>query len=138
MATMNRFAVVAILLLTFIGISNSAYLAAGVSSSQMAEYGLTFFILVFILAAIDIRHNSPTVRRFIQMIVAIGFIVSAYFMFMQLSMGIAWCIYCGVSATLSLLIFIGAYFIEPIGERQIKTHPERIFRAKLTMPPSLS
>jgi peptidoglycan/LPS O-acetylase OafA/YrhL len=138
MRSMNRFLVVGILLLAFIGISNSSYLATRVTGSYLAPYGLAFFIALFILAAIDIRHNLRTVRRLIQMLSAIGLIASAYITFIQSSLATQFCMYCALSAALALVIFIEAYFIEPISDKRQEVLPRDAFRTKLTMPPSLS
>ncbi len=160
---MKRLAVWLILLLAFFGLSDSVYLAkeafsgiplicdiAGLSGCNvvaespyshilgipLADYGVAFYTLLFILAAVEVMYVQVHVRRVIQGLVALGLIASAYFIFIQLSVINALCIYCSLSALISLLVFILAYFIEPLAPRMtvIEMPPPR-FRSTLVLPP---
>ncbi|MDO8624428.1 MAG: vitamin K epoxide reductase family protein [bacterium] len=160
---MNRLAVWLILLLAFFGLSDSAYLAQSemggdplicdfttltgcniVTQSPyshlfglpLADFGIAFFGLLFILAAVEVMFVHVNVRRTIQALSAVGLIASAYFMFVQLSVIDALCVYCTASGVISFLIFIFAYFIEPLSPKNGAIEmPSPHTRSRLVLPP---
>ena len=138
---MKRLAAILILLLAFCGIANSAYLTqhevAGtpllcnvtglsgcniVASSpyshilgiSLAEYGLAFYGLLFILAALELALYDALLRRTLQVVAVLGALASIYFVVLQIFVINALCVYCMFSAILALLIFFTATLIEPI------------------------
>lgn len=138
---MKRLGVVLILILAFFGLANSAYLAQHeasgtpllcdiqnfsgcnvVAASQysylfgipLAEYGVLFYGIIFVLAALEIVIFDRLVRRVLQVAALIGVISSLYFTLVQMFLIGAFCIYCFVSALIALLILILASFIEPL------------------------
>ncbi len=156
-----RAAVWLILLLAFVGLANSSYIAksdrAGIplictleasqGCSQVAEspyshvlgipvaqFGLFFYGLLFILCALELTLARIQTRRVIQALSALGLIASAYFVFIQISIINAFCIYCVASAIFTLLIFGIAYFIEPFAKTSavLITPPPR---PRLNLPP---
>lgn len=165
---MQRLAVWLVLLLSFFGLSDSAYLAKGAITGDplicnienlsgcnivaqspysqlfgipLADFGLVFYGLLFILAAVEILYRFVHVRRAIQGIAALGLIASAYFMFIQLSIINALCIYCIASAGITFLIFILSYFIEPLAPKgsPLKAPPwSPPSRERLIIPPPLT
>lgn len=133
--------VVAILVLAFLGIADSVYLAESkanntplicniqslsdcniVSASQysyifgipIAEFGVVFYSILFVLAALELVLFNRVLRRILQGVSIIGFVASIYFTLIQTFVINAFCIYCLASAVISLFIFICAYFIEPL------------------------
>lgn len=157
---MKRFPLVLILLFAFCGVANSAYLAqheangtpllcnvSGLSGCNvvaaspyshlfgisLAQYGLAFYGLLFVLVAVElIAYNRP-LRRLIQGIAAFGVVASLYFVILQVAVINALCIYCMASAVLALLICLSAYFLEPI-RRQPPT--AIILPPPFSMPPA--
>ena len=142
--TMKRSSVVFIIILAFLGIADSAYLAQSeigntplicnvenlsscniVAASQysrisgipIAEFGVAFFGLIFILAALEIVLFNRLLRRILQVVSLIGIIASIYFSFLEIFVIHAFCIYCIASALIALLIFIFACLIEPIKKK---------------------
>ncbi|MBI4088523.1 vitamin K epoxide reductase family protein [Candidatus Kaiserbacteria bacterium] len=138
---MKRVGVVLILLFAFFGLADSLYLAQHEASGtpllcniqnlsgcnvviasqysrlfgiSLAEYGVVFYGIVFILAALEIVIFNRLLRRALQAASLIGIIASLYFTFVQIFFIGALCIYCLASALTALLIFICASFIEPM------------------------
>jgi uncharacterized membrane protein len=141
---MKRFSIVFILVLAFCGLANSAYLmqheASGtpllcsiqnlsgcniVAASQysrvlgvpVAEYGVIFYGIIFILAALELAIFQRLVRRILQAASLIGAIVSLCLTLVQVFLIGAFCIYCLASTIIALLICISAIFIEPMRDR---------------------
>ncbi|MBU6323682.1 MAG: vitamin K epoxide reductase family protein [Patescibacteria group bacterium] len=130
---MKRAAVWLILLLTFVGIADAAYLAESettgtplvcniqgltgcnvVAQSEysrlfgipVADYGVAFYAVLFALAALEVALVAVAIRRTIQALALVGVLTSAVFVYVQLALIHAICIYCMASAFISLLIFI--------------------------------
>ena len=164
---MKRLAVVLILLASFCGLADSAYLTehevagtpllcniSGLSGCNivaqspyshifgisLAEYGLAFYGLLFVLCAFELLAYNRPLRRLIQALAAAGFIASFYFTFLQIFVINAVCVYCAASAALTLLIFIFAWFIEPLRHRETALIPSTIEmpppRPPFSMPPA--
>jgi len=154
---MKRLGVVAILVLAFLGIADSTYLTQSelsgtpllcniqnlsgcnaVASSEysrvfgvpLAEFGILFYSVLFILAALELVIFDQLLRRALQAIALIGVIASLYFTFVQMFLIGAFCIYCLASALITLLVLVFATFIEPLTKRTSSTAPH------FTMPPS--
>lgn len=147
---MKRLGVVGILILAFFGLADSIYLTQHelsgtpllcniqnlsgcniVATSQyshifgtpLAEFGILFYTIIFILAALELVIFDQLLRRALQAISFIGVISSLYFTFMQIFVIGAFCIYCSASAFITLLIFILATLIEPIRKRVYLAFP---------------
>ncbi len=163
----KRLAIWLILLFAFFGIANSAYLAQseingtpllcniqGLSGCNvvaaspysylfgypLAEYGIAFYGLIFVLAALELVLVDRILRRLLQWLGLFGLLASAYFVFIQVEVINAVCVYCTASAILAFLIFVLAWLIEPIreplrasGSKPMITPPPR---PPLTLPPS--
>ncbi|MBI3572000.1 vitamin K epoxide reductase family protein [Candidatus Kaiserbacteria bacterium] len=152
----KRAAVVFILIAAFFGLADSAYLAqheingtpllcniqnlAGcnvVAQSPyshlfgipLSEYGILFYGLVFALAAFELVIFDRLLRRALQALALFGLASSLYFTALQVFVINALCIYCMASALLAIIIFLLAFFIEPV--RRSLAHGERRF----AMPP---
>jgi len=142
---MKRIGVVAILLLAFCGLADSIYLAqhqvtgaplicnvqnftdcnivanspyAYLFGIPLAQYGVLFYSILFVLAALELVLFDRILRRFIQGAAIIGLLGSLYFEAVQVFLIGALCIYCLASAIISLAIFIFATLIEPMRKRE--------------------
>ena len=138
---MKRIGVVLILILAFFGLADSIYLTQSelsgtplicniqnlsgcnvVAASQyshifgipLAEFGVLFYAVIFILAALEIVIFDQLLRRALQASALVGLVASLYFTSVQVFFIGAFCIYCAASAIIALLIFIFASLIEPI------------------------
>jgi uncharacterized membrane protein len=165
---MKRIGVALILILTFFGLANSSYLAQHEASGEplicniqnlsgcnivtasqysklfgipLAEYGVFFYGLFFIIAALELIIFERLLRRVLQAISIVGIVFSLYFTFVQVYFIGAFCIYCLTSAVIAFIIFLCASFIEPIRNGTKKNspngpvHPPMPFR-HLQMPPA--
>ena len=138
---MKRLGAVAILLLAFCGLADATYLTQNELTSTpllcniqnlsgcnivtnsaysrvlgvpVAELGLAFYALIFIIAALEIFLLDSRLRRALQALSLLGIIVSLYSLFLQIFVIKAFCIYCLASALVMLVILVLASFIEPI------------------------
>lgn len=138
---MKRAGVICIVLLAFLGLADSLYLAQNeisntplictvtnlsdcniVATSQyarifgipLADFGVAFFGIVFVLAALELFLFNRLLRRLLQIVSLIGVASSLYFTFVEIFVIYALCIYCLVSAFITLLVFIFACLIEPL------------------------
>ena len=138
---MKRAGVAAILILAFCGLANSVYIAqhemsaaplvcdaatlsgcTAVAASSyaylfgisVAEYGIIFYSILFVLAALELVLFAQFLRRLLQGVALIGVFASLYFTSIQLFVIDAFCIYCLLSSSIALLIFVFASFIEPV------------------------
>ncbi|MSU74494.1 vitamin K epoxide reductase family protein [Candidatus Kaiserbacteria bacterium] len=164
---MKRIGVVAILVLAFCGIADSAYLTqhelsgtpllcntqgfsdcntvaeskySDIFGIPIAEFGLLFYSTLFILAALELVLFDQLLRRVLQGLSFVGVIASLYFTFVQVSLISAFCIYCIVSAFLTLLILLFATLIEPIKKKASLpsvTVPPSPPNPHLRMPPAV-
>lgn len=159
---MKRVGVILIVLFSFFGLADSIYLAQHEESGtpllcnienlsgcntvtgseysrlfgiSLAKYGIAFYGILFILAALEIVFYNRLLRRALQAAALVGLIASLYFTFVQMFFIGAFCIYCLASALTVLLIFICAGFIESTRGRAPEPPKERKFPAHLTMPP---
>ena len=105
----------------------------------LAEFGILFYAIIFILAALEIILFDQLLRRALQAISFIGIVSSLYFTLVQVFIINAFCIYCFASAFTALLIFVLATLIEPI-RRQIhhaaSDAPPPAPPPHFTMPPA--
>lgn len=164
---MKRIGVISILILAFLGLADSAYLAQHEASGvpllcniqnlsgcnivaaseysrlfgiPLAEYGVLFYSVLFVLAALELVIFNRLLRRILQIISLVGIVSSLYFTIIQVYFIGAFCIYCLASAVIALLILISASFIEPIRKKP-KSNPNDVIPSPpistphLTMPP---
>jgi uncharacterized membrane protein len=138
---MKRLGIYLILLLSFCGLADSAYITKSEVSGtplicninglsgcnvvaaspyshlfgiSLAEYGLLFYGTIFLLAALELLVRDRIVRRALQWIAGFGLVMSLVFVLLQVVVINAICIYCMGSAILALLIALSAWFIEPV------------------------
>lgn len=141
---MKRTGVILILALAFCGLADSAYLAqheaAGtpllcdiqnlsgcntVAASPyshlfgvpLADYGVLFYGILFVLAAFELFLYDRPLRRALQGVALVGLVASIIFALIQVFAIRALCIYCLGSEIIALIIFILASLIEPIRRR---------------------
>lgn len=147
---MKRIGVIFILILAFLGLADSAYLAQQeisgaplicdiqafsdcntVAGSQyshlfgipLAEFGVLFYSILFILAALELFIFNRILRRVLQALALIGIIASLYFIFIQMFVIEAFCIYCLASALITFLILLFASLIEPVQKKESDLPP---------------
>lgn len=159
---MKRVWVVLILILAFFGLADSIYLTQHelsgtpllcniqnfsscnvVASSQyshifgipLAELGILFYAVMFIIAALEIVLFDQLLRRALLVLAVVGLLSSIYFTSVQIFLIGALCIYCSASALITLFIFVLATLIEPI-RRRVQQMPVS-HSAHLQMPPKL-
>ncbi|MCX6787737.1 MAG: vitamin K epoxide reductase family protein [Candidatus Kaiserbacteria bacterium] len=147
---MKRAGVIAILALSFLGLADSAYIAQHETSGAplicdinnlsgcnivvaspysylfgvpIAEYGIIFYSILFVLAALELVVFDQLLRRALQGISLIGVIASLYFTLIQVFVINALCIYCLASAFIALVILICASFIEPLSRSAQSSPP---------------
>lgn len=142
---MKRIGVVSILVLAFAGLADSLYLAQHklsgtpllcniqnldgcniVANSDysmlfgipLSEYGVLFYAILFVLAALELVLFDRLLRRVLQAVSLICLLGSVYFTTVQIFFIGAFCIYCSASAIITLIIFILATLIEPLRRRE--------------------
>lgn len=138
---MKRLGVVIVLLLAFCGIAVSAYIsqseAAGdplicniqslsgcnvvvasaysrVFGVSLADYGLLFYTVLFVVAAFELVLFNQLLRRIIQGLAIVSIVFSLYSVYTQAFLIQALCIYCLTSAVITVFILIFASVIEPL------------------------
>lgn len=142
---MKRIGVVLILFFAFFGLADSIYLTqhewngtpllcdiqnlsgcnvvatsaySRIFGIPLAEFGVLFYGIIFVLAALEIIIFDQLLRRTIQAISFIGLLASLYFTSVQIFLIGAFCIYCFASALTTLFIFIFASLLEPLRRRR--------------------
>lgn len=143
---MKRIWVVLILVLSFLGLADSLYLAqheitgtpllcniqnltgcntvanspySVILGIPLAEYGVLFYTILFVLAALELVLFDRLLRRILQGLSLVCLIASLYFLAIQIFLIGAFCIYCTASAIITLLVFIFATRIEPLRRREL-------------------
>ena len=138
---MQRASVALILALAFCGIAVSAYLAGHEASGtplicnveglsdcntvvaseyshlwgiSLASYGLLFYTMLFVLAAFELVLANQVLRRLLQLFALAGIAASLYSVYTQLFIIHARCVYCFISAVLTVLILLLASVVEPL------------------------
>lgn len=138
---MKRFGLGIILILAFVGIADSTYLAqheavgspllcniadlTGCNTVVSSEYshifgiplanlGLAFYALLFVLVACALVLTHVWMSRALQILAVLGILSSVYSVYLQVSVIHALCIYCLISAALTLFVFIIVVLIEPV------------------------
>lgn len=159
---MKRIGVVLILFFAFCGLADSAYLAEHeatgtplicniqnlsgcnvVASSSyshifgipVAEFGVLFYSILFVLAALELVIFDQLLRRVLQLFAVVGLGVSLYSTFVQVFYIKALCIYCLASAVVTVFIFILATLIEPVYVRKSAAMVATPPAPHLPMPP---
>ncbi|MBU6490672.1 vitamin K epoxide reductase family protein [Patescibacteria group bacterium] len=162
---MKRTGVVLIIILAFIGLADSSYLAqheaAGapllcninnlsgcnvVAASPyshlfgipLAEYGILFYGIVFVLAALELVVFDRLLRRMLQSISLVGVVASLYFTLVQVFLIGALCVYCLLSALIVFLMLVFAGLIEPVrtNKKQTPSDPPSPVVPHFSMPPT--
>ena len=131
---MQRFTLLAIILvLAFLGLADSWYLAQAALSDTalscgiealdqcntvaqseysrlfgipLAVYGVAFYVLFFVFAAVMLAVTKPVLTRILYWASVIGFLASLYFLYLQVFVIKALCVYCLASFALSVLLFL--------------------------------
>ncbi len=157
---MKRASVIGILILSFCGLVDSIYITqhevsgtpllcniqnfngcnivaaspyAHLFGIPIAEFGVLFYSIIFVLAALEIVIFDQLLRRVLQIASLVGVLASFYFIFVQVFLIRALCTYCLASAFITILILFLASLIEPIKKR---THPSSTAVPLSSSPPS--
>jgi uncharacterized membrane protein len=147
---MKRIGVVFILVFAFCGLADSIYLAQHEASGTplicnvqhlsdcntvanspysylfgipLSEYGVLFYTILFVLAALELVLFDRLLRRVLQGVALVCLLSSIYFESVQVFFIGALCIYCLASAIITLIIFAFATLIEPLREKEGELPP---------------
>ena len=85
---------------------------------SLAELGLVFYIVLFVLVVAEVRYSNYALRRLIQLSSVVGFVAACYSLFTQLVILKAVCIYCMASVAISFLLLPCALSIESLRKKQ--------------------
>ncbi|HEY0010670.1 MAG TPA: vitamin K epoxide reductase family protein [Candidatus Paceibacterota bacterium] len=132
----RRVLLVSILVLSFLGLADSWYLAqsaltdtaltCGIESLNgcntvaqseysnlfgvpLALYGVAFYAIIFIAAAFLLTNTRAWLVRLLFLATVVGFLASLYFLYLQVFLIKALCIYCLASFVFSVLLFLAAW-----------------------------
>jgi uncharacterized membrane protein len=83
----------------------------------LSEFGVLFYGIMFVLAALELVIFDQLLRRALQTLSLVGMLASLYLTFIQKFVIGAFCIYCLVSTLIAFFILILASMIEPIRRR---------------------
>jgi len=72
----------------------------------LAMYGVAFFAVVFVIAAIQLVTPHKTLFRLLYALGVLGSVASVLFLFIQIAVIKALCIYCIASAVITFLIWL--------------------------------
>ncbi len=159
---MKRLGVIGIMILAFCGLAVAFYIAQHEASGTLrcsiqglsgcntvaaspysylfgiplSEFGILFYSIVFVLAALEVVVFDRLLRRILQAAALVGVAASLYFIFVQVFLIHALCEYCLASAVITLLILIFASLIEPVVKRPEHAPPATIPPPHLLMPPT--
>lgn len=161
---MKRVGVVLILVLAFCGLADSAYLAqheldgsplicavqnldgcntvanspySRLFGMPLAEYGVAFYGVLFVLAALELVLFDRLLRRILQGVAIIGVLSSLYFTSVQVYFIGSFCTYCAVSAVITLFVGLLASLIEPARVRAYQQPAVPPLPPSLSMPPGV-
>lgn len=101
----------------------------------VAEFGVLFYSILFVLAALELVLFDRLLRRVLQGLAIIGLLVSLYSTFVQVYLIQALCVYCLASGLITVFVFILASLIEPIKKTTFQTPPPPPAPPHLSMPP---
>lgn len=159
---MKRIGVVLILFLAFFGLADSAYLAqhelngtplicniqnfsgcnivanssySHVFGVPLSEFGVLFYAILFVLAALELVLFDRLLRRVLQGVSILGAIASLYFTSLQIFVIGAFCIYCAASAVITILVLLLASLIEPM-RKNLPAYQTPPLPPHLQMPPA--
>jgi len=79
---------------------------ATVFGVPVALLGSFYYLTILILAAIYFDSRKPAVLKLLASLTPFGFLASLYFVYLQIFIIKAICLYCMVSATTSTILFI--------------------------------
>jgi uncharacterized membrane protein len=73
-------------------------------------FGAIYYILLFILAVLSFEIRKEIIR-FVIVLTPLGFLISLYFVYVQIFILKELCFYCLISAFISTILFIFSFFI---------------------------
>ena len=85
-------------------VTNSSY--AMVGPIPLAAFGVAYYLVIVIFGLVAFDSKQETWLRRLSVISWVGFLASAYFVYLQAFVIHAFCVYCLVSAGVSTLIWI--------------------------------
>lgn len=78
----------------------------------LAVYGFAFYLMFFILGALITTLSRPILVKLLFWISAIGFLLSLYFLYLQIYVIEALCIYCLASFVIATLLFTATWILK--------------------------
>lgn len=78
----------------------------------LALYGFGFYAVFFVVAAIITTLSRPILVKLLFWISALGFLLSLYFLYLQLYVIDALCIYCLASFVIATLLFLATWTLK--------------------------
>ena len=78
----------------------------------LALYGFAFYVVFFVLAAIITTLSRPVFVKLMYWISVLGFLLSLYFLYLQVYVIEALCIYCLASFVIATLLFLATWTLK--------------------------
>ena len=105
-------------------VTNSPYsLIFGI---PVALFGALYYLAILLLAVIYIDSRKPSVLKLLACLTPFGFLASLWFVYLQIFVIKAICLYCMVSATTSTILFILGMCYLTRHEKKIEIITEKI------------
>jgi len=90
-------------------VTASQYSAIG--GIPVALFGAVYYIFIFLLVIWYLDSKKESILYFIARATAVGFLASVWFLYLQLFVILALCLYCIISAITSTLLFIAGLIV---------------------------
>lgn len=90
-------------------VATSVY--ATIWNIPVALFGVIYYLTFFLLSILYLEVKSRNIINFIARFSVVGFLASAWFIYIQLFLIKALCFYCIISATTSTILFILGMFV---------------------------
>ncbi|MBX4211801.1 MAG: vitamin K epoxide reductase family protein [Candidatus Yanofskybacteria bacterium] len=82
----------------------------------VALFGMNFYAMIFISAMVYLEHRRYGLLLWLRALTVGGFLASAYFFYLQAFIIKAFCTYCIISATLSVLLLATSFYAVKINK----------------------
>ena len=96
-------------------VTTSAY--SKVFGLPLALYGAMYYLFMFLVSIFYFDTKNELTFKILKYVPVIGFLASAYFVYLQLFVIRAICTYCVISAITSTTLFILSFFLTYLGSR---------------------
>lgn len=99
-------------------VTNSVY--ASVGSVPLALLGALYYLVLLILILAAIEGHRPLLLKLATKITVIGLVTSLWLIYLQGFIIKSWCLYCLISATISILLFLLGWWVR--GQKVLMTN----------------